>query len=76
MDATAFTLRYCSTKSALEEQAQILTAKLCSLATRLTTLVGIDHQAFSATKTQCVEVRDRLTISRRQLDTHRAKHGC
>ena len=67
---------YCYPKSALEHRLFGLVSRLHELTSRLMGLAGRDNQRFIATKSDCHTVHGEIAEARRELQTHRAEHGC
>lgn len=67
---------YCDIKRALEHRFWELANRLHALTSRLFGLAGQDRQGFIAIKVDCDKVHAEIALSRRELQAHRAEHGC
>lgn len=67
---------YCPTRRNLEEHGWFLTSRLAQLTNRLMKIIGQDHEAFLALRTECRTTRLEIHQSHRHLREHRRKHGC
>ncbi len=69
-------LRYCQIRHDIEQRGWILTTKLHGACERLMDLIGVNYQAFGATKRECGELRAQLIDCREELRNHRDDHHC
>lgn len=67
---------YCYPKSVIEHRLFGLVSQLHGLSSRLMELAGRDSEWFRTTKAECDTLHGEIALSRAQLRTHRAAHGC
>jgi len=67
---------YCHPKSVLEHRLCKLSSQLHALTSRLVVLAGENRQGFIATKAECDTVHAEIDQLRKELQDHRAEHGC
>lgn len=67
----------CEKRDDLQHRVWDLVSRFHILTSHLFALVGgSDPQAFASTKANCAIARADIVESRRQLQLHRAEHGC
>lgn len=67
---------YCDIQSVLEHRFWELASRLHTLTSRLFGLASQDHPGFIAVKVECDTVLAEIALWRKELQAHRAEHGC
>jgi CDP-diacylglycerol pyrophosphatase len=70
------TTQYCPIRRNLEKRNWNLVSRWSSLSVGLIGSAGRDYRAFNAASAKCKKARVEIRELRKQLEAHRAEHGC
>ena len=67
---------YCPTRKSLEQESWDMVRELSAIAGRILGAAGVDHAAFDVAAVESKRLCALIREANRQVQAHRAEHGC